>query len=353
MRHRNITDEQEERVMRYTIVVLAAAALFALPAASFAGGFCCQLRTGVQETLGGPAPGPGSVSVAVDYTYSRMQGIYEGDTSKSLAEVLDDPRFMKMMGIVPDDMDMRRITLSAGYAPTDDLRLFLSVPYVINDMTMKMFTMGNWRTMDMDRVEGLGDITLFGLYRVYKDRDVMPQKALSAGVGLKFPTGSWTESQRGSRLHAHMQPGTGSWDPMLKVVYVQMISSELLVNADLTYQFTTENPLGYEFGDTLSMDADLFYNLLDFMNVSVGAEYFHSEQADDREGNYKGNVSKRMTDFTGYTGEDSVWAKAGVQLLPFDGASVDLDFSYPLYYHVGGIQQVTDYKTTLRMSYSF
>jgi len=181
----------------------------------------------------------------------------------------------------------------------------------------------------------------------------MPLKALSAGVGLKFPTGSWTESQGGNRVHAHMQPGTGSWDPMLKLSYVQMISSEFLLNAGATYQFTTENPLGYEFGDTLAVNADLSYNLLDPLNVSLGTEYFHSEQADDRQNNYRGKLSQRMTDYAGYTGEDSVWLRAEVELLPLDGASVGLNFSYPLYYRVGGIQQVTDYKISIGASYGF
>lgn len=348
--------------MRNTIAALFMAALvLTAPSYALAGGFCCQLRTGVSETLGGGPTGAGSINAGVDYTYSRMHDIYDGDSRTSLAEVMRDPRFTKMMGVIPDAMDMQRITLNAGYTLTDDLRLFVSIPWVINDMTMKMYKVdmmvmpmtGSWSSMTMDQVSGLGDITVFGLYRVYKDREIMPQKALSAGIGLKAPTGSWTESQNGSRVHAHMQPGTGSWDPMLKLVYVQMLSSEFLLNADLTYQFTTENPLGYEFGDTLSVNADLFYNVLDFLNVSVGTEYFHSDQADDRENNYKGNVSKRMTDYVGYTGEDSIWVKAGVQLLPFEGASIDCDFSYPLYYHVGGIQQVTDYKASVRASVGF
>jgi len=347
--------------MNFRTLVLAAVLLAAVPSYAFAGGFCCQLRTGVQETLGGAPTGKGGVNIGVDYTYARMYTVYEGDSRTGFSELLRDPRFMKPMGIVPEEMDMQRITLNAGYTVTDDIRLFLSVPWVINDMSMKMYMMpmgpvpmpAKWVHMEMDEVSGLGDITLFGLYRVWQDRKVMPLKALSAGVGLKFPTGSWTESQDGNRVHAHMQPGTGSWDPILKLTYVQMISSEFLLNADVTYQFTTENSLGYEFGDTLSANAGLSYNLIDPLNVSVGTEYFHSDQADDRQNNYNGRVSKRMPDYTGYTGEDSIWLSAGAQFLPFDGASIDLDFSYPVYYYVGGIQQATDYKINIGVSYGF
>jgi len=338
--------------MRVKIIVAVAFLLAALPGVSFAGGFCCQLNTGVAEGIGG-GTAAGGVQLRADVSYARMAGYYEGDSKVSFSSILDDPRFTKMGGVVPDKMDMTRVTISGSYAVNDRLRLFLSVPWVINDMSMMMYMGGQWHRMTMKQVSGLGDVTVSGLYRVYQDRDIMPLTVLSVGVGLKTPTGSSTVSQNGKRVHAHMQPGTGSWDPIVSVAFVRMLSSEFLVRADAAYQFTTENNLGYEFGDTLALNGHLDYNALDFLNLSLGLNYFHSEQADDRENNYNGKRSQRLTDFAGYTGEDSIWINPSVQFIPFENASVDLGVQIPLYYSTGDIQQVTDYRVLAGISYAF
>lgn len=332
---------------------LVAAAMLAVPVIAQAGGFCCQLNTGVSEGLGGQASS-GKFQVGVNYSYSRMEDFYEGDSHRSFASIMDDRRFFGVgMAVIPENMDMHRTTLSGSYAVNDRFRVVASVPWVINNMSMRMFMGGTWRRMTMQEVSGLGDATLTGLYRIYQDRDTMPQTILTAGVGLKFPTGSATVSEGGKRVHAHMQPGTGSWDPMLSLLFVKMLSSDFLLRADMTYHFTTENPLGYEFGDTAAVNAHLDYNLLDSVNLSLGANYFHSEQADDRENNYNGKVRRRMTDFAGYTGEDSFWIAPGIQILPFDGASIDVNMQVPVYYHVKGVQQVTDFRVNAGVSYGF
>lgn len=330
--------------------------LLALPGSAFAGGFCCQMPSGVEE---GVSAGAGDFSLRADYTYSRMSRFVSHDDYVSFSSVMNDTRFATAGGVVPEVMDMQRITLTAGYSPAQDLRLILCVPWVINDMTMRMFMpamMGmpaTWTRMTMDEVSGLGDVTLTGLYRIYADQEARPRTALSVGVGLKFPTGSSTVSQDGHRIHAHMQPGTGSWDPILTAVFVKMLGSPFLLSADATYRFSTPNGLGYSYGGTFAANACVKYNLADSVNLSLGAGYFHSEQADDPNNAYNGQIPQRLTDFVGYTGEDSVWISPGVQVLPFQNAAIDLKFQYPVYYHVPDIEFVTDWRLSAGLSYSF
>jgi len=341
--------------MKIKSLVVALVLLAAVPVTAFAGGFCCQLNTGIGEGLNGSA-GAGKVQMGVNYSYSRMEGFYEGDSKLGLDELLNDPRFRKMDGVVPESMDMTRITMTASYAPVDKLRVIVSAPWVINDMKMYMYMpmTGKWSLMKMHQVSELGDVTVSGLYRVYQDRDIMPLTVVSAGVGLKLPTGSYTEkNSKGSLIHAHMQPGTGSWDPILSAVLVKMISPEFMARADVNYQFATENHNGYEFGDTFALNGNLDYNLFEFMNLTLGANYFHSEQADDREGKYNGNLPQRLTDYAGYTGEDSIWVSPGIQIIPFDGARLDASVQLPVYYYAGGVQQVTDYRVLAGFSYGF
>jgi hypothetical protein len=334
--------------------------LLALPGTAFAGGFCCQMPSGVQEGISGEA---GAFSLRADYTYSRMSRFVSGGDYVSFSSVMNDPRFARVLngqpGVVPEVMDMHRITMTAGYVPTQNLRIMLSVPWIINDMTMwrympaMMGTPASWMRMTMKEVSGLGDVTLIGLYRVYADQAERPRTALSIGAGLKFPTGSSTVSEDGKRIHAHMQPGTGSWDPILTATFVKMLSSSFLLSSDATYHFSTRNNLGYSFGDTFALNANLKYNLTEYVNLALGAGYFHSEQADDPNNAYNGNKPQRLTDFVGYTGEDSIWLSPGVQVLPFNNASIDLRFQYPVYYHVPDIEQVTDWRLTAGLSYSF
>ncbi len=328
--------------------------LLLLPSVAFAGGFCCQMPTGVQEALyGSSAPGAGKFQLRLDYSYSHMEKFIDGSSEKSLSEVSDDPRFMQKGGVVPESMDMNRITLSGSYAPTEKLRVLLSVPWVINDMTMRSNNGMMWMSMKMDEVSDLGDVTLIGLYRFYQDEETAPSMVFSAGAGLKFPTGSHTVRENGNLVHAHMQPGTGSWDPLLTLNFADMLSSAFLLSADATYQIATRNSLEYSYGDTFALNTYLKYNLADFLNLSLGLNYFHSEPADDPDNSYRGQDSRRLTDFVGYTGEDSIWVSPGIQVLPFKNASVDFKFQYPVFYSVNGVQQVTDYRLLAGMSYSF
>lgn len=339
--------------MKIKSFMIALALLAALPAMSFAGGFCCQLNTGIGEGLNGSA-GSGKFQVGVNSSFARMKGFYEGDSKVEIGSIMTDPRFNVAGGVVPEEMEMSRVTLNASYAPVDRLRLIVGVPWVVNNMTMWSRNGMMWMKMKMHEVSGLGDVTVTGQYRLYQDRDIMPLTVLSAGVGLKLPTGSYEEkNSAGSLIHAHMQPGTGSWDPILSVAFVKMLSQDFLLRADANYQFATENPLGYQFGDTFAVNGNLDYNLIDPLNLTVGASYFHSGKAKDHDNNYKGNDPRRLTDYDGYTGEDSLWVSPGIQIIPFSGARIDLTGQLPVYYKVGGIQQVTDYRLLAAFSYGF
>jgi len=326
--------------------------LLMVPGSALAGGFCCQMPAGVEQN---GLTGAGGISLGVDYDYSRMSRFVEGDSYKSLNAVLHDPRFTPMIGrgVVPEVMTMQRITLSAAYQPTDRLVLSLSAPWVINDMSMRMWMMGKWTRMTMQEISELGDLTLFGSYRIYQDQAARPRTALWAGVGVKFPTGSSTVDEGGKRVHAHMQPGTGSWDPILSANFIKMLNSDFLWKADVIYHISTDNHLNYNYGNALTFDTSMDYNLTDMVNIGLGAKYFHSDKAQDPDNKYNGQDPHRLTDYVGYTGEDSIWISPTVRVMPVNGMAIDLKFQYPLYYHIPVIAQVTDFRVTGGISYSF
>ncbi|MBI2840321.1 MAG: hypothetical protein HYX75_18550 [Acidobacteria bacterium] len=67
---------------------------------------------------------------------------------------------------------------------------------------------------DRGRAEGIGDLTVLGQYRLRSAAAMAIDVALL--FGLKLPTGAVDALDRtGERFDAELQPGSGSWDPMI------------------------------------------------------------------------------------------------------------------------------------------
>ena len=124
-----------------------------------------------------------------------MKTIRDGTNSISHNTVLDDVAakwpVMSMEDksfAIPTRMIMQKYTVLGTYSATERLQFLATVPYVINDMYMRQLrrsAMGMDMTMDMqmDTVEGLGDMTLMGLYKLYMDNPDVPTKSLPSESG--------------------------------------------------------------------------------------------------------------------------------------------------------------------------
>jgi len=203
-------------------------------------------------------------------------------------------------------------------------------------MTMGMMT--TWSDMTMTPVSNPGDATIMGLYRIHADREIRPTDVVTLGFGIKTPTGSSTERRsNGTLIHAHMQPGTGSWDPLLSLLYTKMMDS-FLVQADATYQLTTRNNEGYEFGDSLALNATAKYAVIKEFNVLAGLTFLNVNKAKDKNGKYYDPTS--LMDDPANTGGESIWFSPGIQILPFKNGMIDLKYQVPLWEKVNGVQPV-------------
>ncbi len=340
------------------IVVSVALVCLSLVRGADASGLCCQLSSGVQESLAGvAAPGTEEVSFQLNYSFTRMDKIKEGSSTRSLTEARsytkpDSTSYTSL----PLSMDMKRYTMTAGYGFTPKIKAFVSIPYVRNtmDMTSSNGAMLGWTDMTMPPVSGLGDATVMGLYRLYTDREIRPSNAVTIGIGVKTPTGSATERTESGRLiHAHMQPGTGSWDPLFSIIDTTMMGS-FLVQADATYQLTTRNKDGYKFGDSLAVTFTGKYAVVKELNVLAGLTWLHVNRASDNNGSYYDPVTNSsLMDDPANTGGDSIWATAGVQVIPFRNGLIDLKAQLPAWEKVNGIQLVSSYLVSLGGSYNF
>ncbi|MCL5021845.1 MAG: hypothetical protein M1497_00470, partial [Nitrospirae bacterium] len=326
---------------RFAIMLFFLCGVVLLPYAAFGAGLCCQLSSGVQESLLGVAsPEAQRLSLQFTYSFTLMDKLREGTTERSVEDVMNAGKYTS----IPTRMEMIKYTLTAAYGFTPKFSVFATIPYVRNTMDMEMFmSMGmgmpkEWMEHAMEPVEDIGDVTVMGLYRLYTDRDIRPTDVLTFGVGVKTPTGSSTKrTSTGKFVHAHMQPGTGSWDPLVSLVYTKMVNP-FLFQADASYQITTRNSNGYEFGDSFSANLSGKYAVTSFFNVTGGFTYLHLNRASDKDGNYT-NLKSLMDD-PANTGGDSVWFSPGIQLFPLKKGLIDVKVQFPIWERVNGIQLV-------------
>src|SRR3990167_1322540 len=237
--------------------------------AVYAHGECCLSRSLTEATTSDMSLA-NNLGLSLQYEYSNMKTIRDGSNSISHNTVLDrvTEEWPAMSSetrsfSIPTRMIMQKYSFLGAYRLTERFQFLVNIPYVINDMYMRKITrstMGTGMTMDMrmdmkmDTVEGPGDITLMGLYTLLADDLVQPTKKLTLGLGVKTPTGENDEvTESGSYVHAMMQPGTGSWDPLFLVNYMRAFYP-LVLQVNLFYHLTTRGDEGYEYGDQLSLD---------------------------------------------------------------------------------------------------
>lgn len=303
--------------------------------------------------------------LSLQYEHSYMETLREGRDSISPDTVLDRKAAeWPMMPMetrsfsVPTEMRMEKYTLLAAYPATERLQFLAIVPYVRNEMDMRRLTrdtMGMDMKMDMtmDTVEGLGDITLMGLYTVYTDAPIRPTQRLTMGLGIKTPTGDNEErTASGTLVHAMMQPGTGSWDPLFLVNYMRAFYP-LVLQANLFYHLTTESDEGYEFGDQLSLDLIARYQVFNYVNLGLEINGLYAKKDKDHENKYS-RPETSMIDNTANTGIKSILISPAIQIkIPGTGGSGEIKFQKPIYQDANGIQQVVDWRVLATIVWNF
>lgn len=292
--------------------------------------------------------------VSLVYEYAFMETIKNGTDSVTPDEAIAANQVMGLSYKVPTEMRMQKLSLVGVLPINERLQVLASVPYIINDMDMRSRSaMGMVMDMSMEQVSGLGDATVMGLYTLYTDAPVRPGHRLTVGLGVKAPTGKTDErGASGKLVHAMMQPGSGSWDPLFMVSYTRGLYP-LILQANLFYQWTTEGFNGYEFGDRLTVDLAARYQASSFVNVGVEVNGIHAEKDDDHDGRYSDPI-RSMADNPAFTGLDSVFVSPMVQVkFPKTGGSAEFKYQLPVYQDVNGFQQVVDWRALATVVWVF
>jgi Putative MetA-pathway of phenol degradation len=185
-----------------------------------------RAQEGTLDVLDGETLYDGGWLVTLGFDEERRKGLISGEDS------------------VPDPLSQERIdrtaVLAAHWGARHDLQLSAILPYV--DRSLE----GDGGLDEESR--GLGDAGLVAKWRFY--RWDAPSKALNVAVmaGLELPTGSDDETDGGTTLPPDLQPGSGSWDPLLGLAATYE-PGRWRFNAVALAKWNTPNDDGYRFGN--------------------------------------------------------------------------------------------------------
>lgn len=112
-----------------------------------------------------------------------------------------------------------------------------------------------------ESINGIGDITVLGLYTVYQTHkdSTMFVHTLQMGAGVKAPTGAYNANDKGT-VNPSFQLGTGAWDYLLAAEYV-IRHKNFGFNTMLNYAFKTVNDDHYQFGNQFNYAGTFFYTI--------------------------------------------------------------------------------------------
>lgn len=249
--------------------------------------------------------------------------------------------------VLPNSLDpnQERFTNSLifdmSYGINDRFSATLIAPYVQLSQTPLFGSEGEVLT------NGLSDILALIKYNIIKS-DIINQRQLAIGYGLKFPSGdSNLRGESGTVLAPQLQPGTGSWDHVLWAFFSQSFRPGLYsVFMNLSYRvngdnnrFQTSGPFSsYRFGNVLSFSGGFSYRLVPLIDMSLQARYRHTS----KDSFANGGVLN--------TGGDWVYLIPAINI-NFDPYGFRFSSQLPVYRDLSGIQITTTYTISASFYY--
>ena len=340
-------------------------------------GLCCAKCGGnmPMNILGGGIPETHEFRLKISPMYMRMDGLRDGTDDVDVDDILGMPIDMsgKPTGLymaAPTDMDMKMLSVSAGYSFSDRFFAGLMLMYRDNDMDMKFSPMMQAMTGEEGftmKSDGLGDSMLMAKYRLFADDPLIPTSQASLFFGLSLPTGSIDEKNNQHPVDARqdellpygMQLGTGTFDPSIGLLY-QGSSSPWWWGVNTIYTARLyDNKRDYRFGDEFRVDAYAMYQFApDWLaQIQLNGQYQDdiSGEMDEFANGKSGHVmpgnpgspaATPLWDTNNYGGRQ-VFATVGLQWQPAPLHVIDLNVGLPLYRNLNGLQLETDYRVML------
>jgi hypothetical protein len=255
------------------------------------------------------------------------------------------------------------VKLALQYNITDRWKVSASMPYNFSFDNREGHThQGDYKEIhNYGNVRGVGDATFIGSYQWLRDNKKGWQ--FSTGLGIKAPTGQ-TEvlSSTGIGLPPHLEPGTGSWDPVATLSVKKLMKQWTLTGDVFGKVATTANQ--HNMGDYVSGTATAFWQAWENEDrlvsslVLVGAlqSDFNSKMKMPQN-HIHTSSSDTIPDSPITTFENSgftrIFISGGTLISLGKHFTIPCSFSIPVYQHLNGHQVKMQWKSTLGFTINF
>jgi hypothetical protein len=254
--------------------------------------------------------------LSVSYLYDQKTNLYE-DSNK-----VSDPQ----------QQEFRRQRLVLGYNYGWTSRVTVGALLPLEDADEE--SLGTHSTGDA----GVGDLALFGKYRIYTRDRMRNSFNISAIGGIELPTG-----------HTGLtgpQPGSGSWDPFAALAATNSVD-RFRYDAQVIYKWNTEGTGGLNDSDEWGVTVSAAYRYLHrpYPGASNSAKLGLSWQEDT-------HASRGGVDLAN-SGSESLFLSPALGFHPVPAIDISFKVDIPLYQHYDGLQLGYDFRAFLAFGYRF
>lgn len=212
------------------------------------------------------------------------------------------------------------------YTPATHWVFGVRVPYQVESRAQR-------REGRSETASGLGDVVVSAKHRFYRRVGKWADRHAAVEVGIKLPTGATdrpVDPGLPAVLRGRVQPGTGSTDGRINVVY-QQARRRFVFAADAGYRFNQEGDGGYRWGDEARLNLSGQYVLFPRAYAQPGHEVFAVLEGTflDQE---KDRLRGRSLEASGRT---AAFLAPGVQYVATERLFLDLSFQFPVWEDVG------------------
>ncbi len=273
-------------------------------------------QSGGIETFGGETIFARGTRLSVSYLYDQKSDLYAG--SKKVAN--------------PDDLEYRRHRVVLGYNHGLNSRITVGALLPLVDPEQESISAG--KTGDA----GVGDLSLFGKYRLYTRDRMRDSLNLSVIAGVELPTG-----HTGS---VDPQPGSGSWDPFVALGATNSLD-RFRYDARLIYKWNTEGTGGYNDSDEWGASISAAYRYLHrpypgaSNSAKLGLNWLEETGASRNGAGDPNSGSKRL------------FVTPALGFHPDPAIDITVKVDIPIYQHYEGQQLGYDFRAFLAFGYRF
>jgi hypothetical protein len=230
------------------------------------------------------------------------------------------------------------------YTPATHWVLSVRVPYLVESRLERPGT-------DAETAAGVGDLVVAVKHRFYRWVGPWADRHAAVEVGLKLPTGPTdrpVDPELPNSLRSRLQPGTGSTDGFVDVVY-QQARRRWVFAADAGYGFNQEGDGSYRRGDEARLNLSVQYVLFPRIYTRPGHEVFAV-----LEGTYVDAQSDRLRGTVlPETGRSAFLLAPGVQYVATERLFLDLSLQFPVWKEEGRNEPASRWNALAQLRYSF